>query len=133
MNGATILLVDDDPRNRKLARDLLTLHGHRVHEASSGEEALEQIGLRLFDLILLDLKLPGVDGYELARRLKSDASTRDIPLVALTASAMQGDEERVWEAGFDGYVTKPIDTRAFPSQVAGFLRRAQEKRVAAGR
>lgn len=121
MRGEPILIVDDNPANLKLARVLLTGEGFEARTALNAEEAL--VLLREFrpKLILMDIQLPGMDGLELTRRLKSDPSTRDIVILALTAYAMKGDEERAREAGCDGYVTKPIDTRALPGVLAGYL------------
>ena len=119
-----ILVVDDNPTNLKLVRVLLSAAGFRVEGASDAEEA-QQI-LRRFQprLILMDLQLPGKDGLALTRELKGDPATRDIVVVALTAYAMKGDEERAREAGCDGYVTKPINTRTLAEEVARFLARA---------
>jgi len=121
VRGEPILIVDDNPANLKLARVLLTGEGFEARTALNAEEAL--VLLREFrpKLILMDIQLPGMDGLELTRRLKSDPSTRDIVILALTAYAMKGDEERAREAGCDGYVTKPIDTRALPGVLAGYL------------
>jgi CheY-like chemotaxis protein len=120
--SAVILVVDDNPANLKLACDLLECEGHEVLRADGAERALEILERRRPDLILMDLSMPGMDGLTLTRRLKADPRTRDLVVVALTASAMSGDEDRVMAAGCDGYISKPIDTRVFPEQVAGFCR-----------
>src|SRR5436305_14837788 len=121
MPGKTILIVDDHPTNLKLARVLFAAEGYDVHTAGSATEALGVLsGLRPH-LILMDLLLPDTHGLELTRRLKSDPGTRDIPIVALTAFAMKGDDEKALAAGCDGYVSKPIDTRALVSVVANHL------------
>ena len=119
--SATILVVEDHPRNRKLVCDLLGFEGHRVLQAVDAEQAQALLADTLPDLILMDLGLPGMDGPSLTRLLKADARTRAIPIVALTAFAMPGDERWALDAGCDGYLTKPLDTRAFPGQVAAFL------------
>jgi CheY-like chemotaxis protein len=119
--GVPILIVEDHPANRKLLSFQLTAHGYDVRAAAHATEALEVLEAFMPRLILMDLQLPGMDGLELTRRLKADARTRDICIVAVTAYAMKGDEQRVREAGCDGYVTKPIDTRLLPQTIAGYL------------
>lgn len=109
---STILVVEDNPVNMRLLRLLLRAHGHEVLEAATGQEALAALHARLPALILLDMQLPGMDGFSLAAMLKSDAQTRAIPVVAITAYAMKGDQERVLAAGCDAYVAKPIDDEA---------------------
>jgi CheY-like chemotaxis protein len=121
MAGEPILVVDDNPTNLKLLRLLLSGESYAVRTAGDAGEALGVLKEFRPRLILLDLQMPGMDGFELARRLKSDAATQDIVIVALTAYAMKGDEERAREAGCDGYVSKPIDTRALPAIIARHL------------
>lgn len=121
MAGEPILIVDDNPANLKLASFLLTKRGYEVHSAMGAEAALQLLRAFVPRLILLDLQMPGVDGFELARRLKSDPRTQAIVIIAVTAFAMKGDEERARAAGCDGYVTKPIDTRTLPGLIAGHL------------
>ena len=116
-----ILVVEDNSTNRKLTTDLLRFEGYDVMEAIDAETAVLLLATTLPDLILLDIALPGMDGLTLTSQLKADARIRHVPIVALTASAMRGDEQKAFSAGCDGYITKPIDTRAFPGQVAGFL------------
>jgi CheY-like chemotaxis protein len=120
---ATILVVDDNPINLKLVSDLLAFEGYRVLKAEDGEQAAATVEVEPPDLILLDVDLPGIDGLTLTKRLKSDARTGNIIIVALTAFAMKADRQRAMAAGCDAYVTKPIDTRGLPSQVAELLRR----------
>lgn len=127
MAGERILLVEDNPMNRRLAQFILKSQGYVVHEARDGQEALDLVKVHLPDLILMDLQLPGLDGFTTTRILKEDATTRDIPIVALTAYAMRGDADRALEAGCDGYITKPIDTTEFPKLVASYLRRQEQK------
>ena len=124
MRSARILVVDDNPTNLKLVSDLLAFDGHEVLSAMDAEEAQVVLTGPLPDLILMDIALPGMDGLTLTRRLKADARTRHIRIVALTAFAMKGDEQKALDAGCDGYITKPIDTRALPGAVAGILARA---------
>lgn len=120
MNAAaeTILIVEDNPMNMELASDLLTAAGYTIRQAHSGEEGVRLAQEEGFALILMDLRLPGMDGYAALRALRGDSRTARIPTVALTAQAMKGDEEAVRAAGFDGYISKPIDTRTFPQTVA---------------
>jgi CheY-like chemotaxis protein len=119
--------VDDHPTNLKLISDLLEFEGHEILRAVDAEEAQVILAGTLPDLILMDIALPGMDGLTLTRKLKADARTGHIRIVALTAFAMKGDEQKAFAAGCDGYITKPIDTRTLPAQVADCLaRRAGE-------
>ena len=121
MAGEPILIVDDNAANLKLARMLLVGEGFEVRTAADAEEALTLLRDFRPRLILMDLQMPGMDGFALARRLKADAATRGIVILALTAYAMKGDEGRAREAGCDGYVSKPIDTRSLPALIARHL------------
>ena len=121
MKPGRILVVEDNALNLELASELLTGAGHTVLQARTAEEGLRLARTEALDLILLDVRLPGMDGLAAVRVLKGDAATRHIPAVAMTAQAMKGDEEAARAAGFDAYVTKPIDTRAFPGIVARLL------------
>lgn len=121
MAAEPILIVDDNPTNLKLVRVLLTVEGYDVREAADAAEALAVLQTFRPRLILMDLQLPGVDGLELTRRLKADPATRDVVIVALTAYAMKGDEQKALAAGCDGYIAKPIDTRTLPRVVAGYV------------
>ena len=116
-----ILVVEDNERNLKLLRDLLEYEGYRVRAARTAEDGIALAVSEPPDLVLMDLQLPGIDGMEALRQLRASPRTADIPVVAVTAQAMKQDRERVLEAGFDGYVEKPISVRAFPEQVRGFL------------
>ena len=120
--SALVLVVEDNPANLVLTQALLRRAGHRVAGAGSATEATERLREALPDLILMDIQLPGEDGLSLTRRLKADPRTAAIPVVALTAHAMSGDSAEALAAGCSGYITKPIDTRAFPEQVGSFLR-----------
>jgi CheY-like chemotaxis protein len=122
MNGQRILIVDDNRTNLKLASDVLGFDGYEILNASDAESAQEIIRNTPPDLILMDIALPGMDGLTLTRLLKADEATRHIVVVALTAFAMKGDDARAREAGCDGYITKPIDTRTLPNAVAEYLR-----------
>lgn len=121
---SAILLVEDVEDNRELARFLLENEGYTVVEAHDGQEAIAVAGTQPFALVLMDLSLPVLDGWEAARRLRANPATAGMPIVALTAHAMTGDEARVLAAGFDGYIPKPIDLASFAPQVARFLQPA---------
>jgi CheY-like chemotaxis protein len=123
MNERRILIVDDNPVNLKLAASVLEFAGCQVLEAGDATQALAVIRQTPPDLILMDIALPGMDGLTLTRQLKADQSTRHIGVVALTAFAMRGDDQKAKAAGCDGYITKPIDTRKLPGQVAEILGR----------
>jgi len=126
MAGEPILIVDDTPVNLKLTRILLINEGYKVLTAASAEEALELLRSYHPSLVLADIQLPGIDGLELTRRIKQDERTRDITVVALTAYATKGDEQKAIDAGCDGYLTKPIDTRALGDRIRQFLDRRAE-------
>ncbi len=124
MNGpAMILIVEDNEANRLLAGAVLEREGYRVEMAGNADEAFQKLARGSPDLILMDVQMPGMDGLTLTRRLKGDARTADIPVVALTALAMMGDRERTLEAGCSGYISKPINTRTFASEVSKYLPR----------
>ena len=130
MPGETILVVDDAPLNLKLTDILLRREGYMVVTASDAEEALAILTSLDPDLILIDIKLPGMDGLELTRRLRRNTKTRDIILVALTACAMKGDDEKAFEAGCDGYITKPVDTVDLVARIRGYLEHTPPERRA---
>ena len=121
MTGNSILVVDDNPANAALVSFLLKKRGYEVRTAADAAEALAIVGEFSPRLIMMDIQLPGMDGLELTRRLKADPSTRQTIIIALTAYAMKGDEERARQAGCDGYVSKPIDTRTLPGLIAEYL------------
>lgn len=121
MNEARILVVDDNPTNLKLVSDVLEFDGYHILTATDAEAAQEVIKASLPDLILMDIALPGMDGLTLTRLLKADEGTRHIVIVALTAFAMRGDDKKAREAGCDGYITKPIDTRTLSTTIAEYL------------
>jgi CheY-like chemotaxis protein len=116
-----ILIVDDNPINMKLVHFTLTAAGFEVRTAVDAEEALSTLRAFRPHAILMDLQLPGMDGLELTRRLKARADTRDIVIIALTAYAMKGDDQRALEAGCDAYVSKPIDTQTFPAKIREYI------------
>ena len=122
MSGIPVLVVEDNETNMRLILYLLSSKRYEPHSATNAAEALELLKGFHPRLILMDMQLPGMDGYELTRQLKSAPETKDIVVIALTAFAMKGDEEKARAAGCDGYLTKPIDTRTFAATLAGFLR-----------
>lgn len=122
MSENRILVVEDNPKNLKLMRDVLTYAGYEVIEATSGEDGVRMAGEASPDLVLMDLQLPGIDGAEALRRIRASEVNPDVPVVAVTAFAMSEDRERAYEAGFVGYVEKPISVRGLPQQVRDFLR-----------
>jgi len=117
----TILIVDDNPVNLRLASDVLEFSGFSVLKAVDAEDARKVLEDTLPDLILMDLALPGLDGLSLTGQLKAEKRYRDVPIVALTASAIKGDDRKALAAGCDGYITKPIDTRSFGKTVAAMI------------
>ena len=118
---ATILVIDDQPMNLDLVEYVMLKAGHTVMTADSAEQGFVRIAECRPDLILMDIQMPGMDGLEMTRRLKADAATSTIVVVALTAYAMKGDEERMTDAGCDGYLAKPINVRTFAEQVGQWL------------
>ncbi len=116
-----ILLVEDNPVNMRLIRLTLKTDGYEFTEATNGEEALTLAAEVVPDLIVLDIQIPKIDGYEVARRIKNDDKLKHIPIIALTAHAMKGDEEKIIDAGCDMYVSKPFDTQKFRSLVQSVI------------
>lgn len=119
----TILLVEDNLHNRRIFQGVLTHAGFRVVEAEDGGKALAAVERERPDLILMDLSIPVIDGWECTRRLKANPETRAIPIIALTAHAMRGDEQRARDAGCDGYLPKPISPRRVVEEVKRALER----------
>ena len=120
-NNPLVLVVDDNPINLKLASDLLEIEGLQVQRAVDAETAIVMINNDRPDLILMDVALPGMDGLTLTRQLKGAPETKEIIIVALTAFAMKGDQDKIIAAGCDGYITKPINTRQFPIEVKKYF------------
>ena len=117
-----ILIVDDNENNRKLARDVLEFAGFSTVEASGGVEGVALAIEHQPAVVLMDIRMPDMNGTEALKLLRDDSRTAEIPIVALTSSTMRGDEERFVREGFDGYLAKPISVREFPDQVRGFLK-----------
>jgi len=118
----TILVVDDNEDSRELVKKILKKHGYEIIEAVDGEDALAKAVAYRPDLILMDISIPKIDGYEVTRRLKARIDFKDTPIIAFTAHAMKGDQERALEAGCDGYISKPINVREFPEQIKIYLK-----------
>ena len=114
-------MVEDNPLNLKLVREVLSFADYDVIEAQSGEEGLRAAQQTPPDLVLMDLQLPGIDGFETLHRLRQETLGADVPVVAVTAFAMATDKEQALRAGFDGYIEKPISVRALPGQIEAFL------------
>jgi CheY-like chemotaxis protein len=125
--GEAILIVDDNFTNLKLARLVLTSEGYDVRTVGEAEEALLVLETFRPRLVLMDLQLPKMSGLDLTRKLKGDPATSGLVIVALTAYAMEGDKEKAFAAGCDGYITKPIDTRALGRQIAEYIALAPQR------
>ena len=121
MTGALILIVEDNDKNRKLVRDVLTFKRYEVIEAETGEEGVRLARERRPHLVLMDIRLPGIDGVEALRRLRADETTREIPVMAMTASVMSADRQKIIAAGFEAYQSKPINVTDFIAAVAQLL------------
>jgi CheY-like chemotaxis protein len=121
MNNRRVLLIEDNLMNMELATDLLEAAGFQVLKAERAEDGIAMAVSEQPGIILMDIALPGMDGLEATRRIKHDARTAQIPIVALTASAMRGDDDRARSAGCCGYIAKPIDTRRFAKTVVEFM------------
>lgn len=132
MAGEAVLIVDDNAQNLKLASVLLRTEGFEVRTAVDAEEALRELETFSPRLILMDIQLPGMDGLELTRRLKADPSRSGIAVIALTAYAMKGDEQKARAAGCDGYVAKPIDVNELPRLLREHLARSRTAPVPVG-
>ena len=116
-----ILLIEDHEDNRRIVRDLMSSVGYQLVEAANGEEGVEMVATELPDLILMDIQLPGIDGYETTRRIKANPAFQHIPIIAVTSYALSGDEVKAREAGCDDYVTKPFSPRALLAKIKQYL------------
>ena len=124
-----ILVIEDNALSLELVTDILEASGHVVYQARTAEEGLRLAKAAPPDVILMDLSLPGMDGLVATKTLKADPATRHLPVIALTAHAMRGDEQGALEAGCDGYLSKPIDTGTFPARVEGFIAAARSRKA----
>ena len=121
MGAKTILVIEDNELNMKLLKGLLKMGKYNMLEANDAESGIKMACEQRPDLILMDIQLPGMDGLTATKKLKSDHSLKDTPIVALTSYAMHGDEEKAKNAGCNGYITKPIDTRDFLAKIKKYL------------
>ena len=129
MAGELILVVEDNDKNRKLVRDVLTAKGYRLVEAETGEDGVRLAGEQHPALVLMDIQLPGINGIEALRQLRADPATAGIPVIAVTASAMTQDRQKILAAGFDAYQSKPISIRPFLDLVREVLDRPGSART----
>jgi two-component system cell cycle response regulator DivK len=123
MAGELILIVEDNDKSRKLVRDVLTFKRYEVIESETGEEGIRLALERCPSLVLMDIRLPGIDGVEALRRLRAEGTTRRIPVMAMTASVMTEDRQKILEAGFDAYQSKPLNVTDFMAAVEQLLER----------
>jgi two-component system, cell cycle response regulator DivK len=121
MAGKRILVIEDHEENRRLLRDLLTSFGYELVEAVTGEDGVIAAENERPDLILMDIQLPGIDGYETTRRIKANPALNRIPVIAVTSYALSGDDIKAFAAGCDGYVTKPFDPADLLEKIQGYL------------
>jgi len=128
---AKVLLVEDNHMNKILVREILTLNGYEIIEAKSGTEAIKMLTVVRPDIILMDIHLPEMDGFTATRIIKSDARNKFIPVLALTASAMKGEEEKILSHGFDGYIAKPIEVKKMLALITENLASKKDKQSAA--
>lgn len=126
MTGHQVLVVEDNERNMKLFRDVLEASGYRTLEAVTGVQAVALVREHVPDLVLMDIQLPDIDGSEALARLRADERTMSVPVLALTAQAMEGDRERFLAAGFDGYLSKPVNIADFVATVRRFCEAAPQ-------
>jgi two-component system cell cycle response regulator DivK len=126
MGNKLVLIVEDNDKNLELVQDILEFRGFQTLAASNGHQAVELARKHQPDLVLMDIQLPDLDGVSALKQLRSDATTGAIPVVALTAFAMTEDRSRLLEAGFDGYLAKPIDVRTLPDTVLAYCRKTTE-------
>ncbi len=123
MSDKNVMVVEDNEKNRKLMRVILKAKGFSVIEATTGEEALNILKNQKPDIILMDIQLPGVDGLTLTKQIKADATSSAIPIIAVTAHAMKGDEQKILDAGCDGYISKPVNTQELPFIVEKYIKK----------
>ena len=128
MKDKTILVIEDNELNMKLVRSLIKMSSHVMIEAGDAETGIKLAREKKPDLILMDIQLPGMDGLSATKILKADQSFKDTVIIALTSHAMEGDDKKVREAGCDGYITKPIDTRNFVQTVTDYLNGSEDSK-----
>jgi CheY-like chemotaxis protein len=121
---SNVLIAEDNPVNRELLRELLETRGHSVTEACNGQEALDLLQKSLPEILLIDLDMPVLDGFATVRRIRENPAFASLPVLAVTAYAMQGDREKVLTSGFDGYLSKPVNARELMGEMDRLLARA---------
>ncbi len=124
MPDKNVMVVEDNEKNRKLMRVVLRAKGYNIIEATTGEEALNLLKNQKPDIILMDIQLPGIDGLTLIKQIKASAITKDIPIIAVTAYAMKGDEQKILETGCNAYVSKPVNTQELPLIVEKYIKKS---------
>jgi CheY-like chemotaxis protein len=117
----SILIVEDNQTNAQLLKDVLVIKGYDVNIVTNGDDALTSMEASKPDLVLMDVQLPGMDGYEVTRKMRDNPQTKELPVIAVTAYALKGDREKAMEAGCDGYMSKPINTRELPKMVENLI------------
>jgi two-component system cell cycle response regulator DivK len=128
-----VLVAEDNPVNRELLRELLENRGYDVVEACDGQEALKMIEETQPDILLLDIGMPMLDGYAVARKIRENPELTPLPILAITAYAMQGDREKILHSGFDGYLSKPINAHALADELERLLRKREDRNTAPNR
>jgi len=123
MSDKNVMVVEDNEKNRKLVRVVLKAKGYNIIEAATGEEALNLLKNQKPDIILMDIQLPGIDGLTLIKQIKASVITKDIPIIAVTAYAMKGDEQKILDTGCNAYVSKPINTQELPLIVEKYIKK----------
>ncbi|OHB43708.1 MAG: two-component system response regulator [Planctomycetes bacterium RIFOXYB12_FULL_42_10] len=124
MSDKNVMVVEDNEKNRKLMRVVLKAKGYNIIEAATGEEALNLLKNQKPDIILMDIQLPGIDGLTLIRQIKASVITKDIPIIAVTAYAMKGDEQKILDTGCNAYISKPINTQELPLIVEKYIKKS---------
>ena len=124
MSDKNVMVVEDNEKNRKLMRVVLKARGYNIIEAATGEEALNLLKNQKPDIILMDIQLPGIDGLTLIKQIKASVVTKDIPIIAVTAYAMKGDEQKILDTGCNAYVSKPINTQELPLIVEKYIKKS---------
>ncbi len=122
MPDKNVMVVEDNEKNRKLVRVVLKSKGYNVIEATTGEEALNILKNQKPNIILMDIQLPGIDGLTLIKQIKADAATKEIPIIAVTAYAMKGDEQKILDTGCEAYMSKPINTQELPLTIEKYIK-----------
>jgi|SRR5579872_873832 CheY-like chemotaxis protein len=120
---SSVLVAEDNPINRELLRELLEARGHCVSEACNGREALDALEAALPDILLLDIGMPVMDGYAVAEKVRENPRLAGLPILGITAYAMQGDKEKILSAGFDGYLSKPINAKSLDEEISRLLKK----------